>query len=84
MLVLGISLLLLYNVGSSRLRPLEVQFLTYITLIKGAYFKKPVFKSRFPGADAPVKQEGCLTPFYAYLLARDRWGTVLVLCSRRL
>ena len=58
MLVLGISLLLLYNVGSSRLRLLEVQFLTCITLLKGAYFTKPVFKSRFPGADAPVKQEG--------------------------
>jgi len=31
--------------------------------IKNFQFLKPNFKSRFPGADAPVKQVGCLTPF---------------------
>ena len=48
MLVLGLLLLLLYNVGSSRLRPLEVQFLTYITLIKGAYLRNRFSKVAFP------------------------------------
>ena len=63
MLVLVLSLLLLYNVGSSRLRLLEVQFLTYITLIKRSLLQETGFQKSLSRSRCTSETGGLLNPF---------------------
>ena len=62
MLVLVLSLLLLYNVGSSRLRLLKVQFLTYITLIKRSLLQETGFQKSLSRSRCTSETGGFFNP----------------------